>query len=82
MLTALVCQGVLGERLAAHLERAVRSGVDQHALEVLLVLLALYVGQARTSVAAEEIQKYFRDRTEGGDGLSADRRRPVPRRST
>ena len=62
VLTALICQGVLGERLDAHLERAVRNGVDQHALEVMLVLLALYIGQARTSVAGEEIQKFFRAR--------------------
>lgn len=64
ILTALICDGVLGERLVAHLERAVRCGVDQHALEVLLTLLALYVGQARTSVAAETVQQFFRDRTE------------------
>ncbi|WP_372435820.1 hypothetical protein [Subtercola lobariae] len=54
-----MCDGVLGERLHAHLERAVRNGVDQHALEVLMVLLSLYAGQARTSIAAEEIQRFF-----------------------
>ena len=62
ILTALICQGVLGERLDAHLERAVKNGVGQHALEVLMVLLSLYAGQARTSVAAEEIQRFFRNR--------------------
>ena len=67
VLTALICEGVLGERLDAHLERAVRNGVDQHGLEVLMVLLSLYIGQARTSVAAEDIQKFFRDRAESGD---------------
>ena len=51
ILTALICQGVLGERLDAHLERAVNNGVDQHVLEVLMVLLSLYADQARTSVA-------------------------------
>ncbi len=66
ILTALICDGVLGERLVAHLDRAVRNGVDQHALEVLMVLLSLYAGQARTSVAAETIQQYFRDRAEPG----------------
>lgn len=67
VLTALICEGVLGERLVAHLERAVRNGVDQHAIEVLLVLLAIYVGQERTSVAAEEVEKFFRGRAGRGD---------------
>jgi len=64
ILTALICQGVLGERLNTHLERAVRNGVDQRALEVMTVLLALYAGQARTSLAAEAIQNFFRKRPE------------------
>jgi 4-carboxymuconolactone decarboxylase len=62
ILTALICQGVLGERLDAHLERATKNGLDQRALEILMVILSLYVGQARTSVAAEEIQRFFRSR--------------------
>ena len=41
-----------------------KNGVDQHAIEVLVVLLSLYAGQARTSVAAEEIQRFFRNRTD------------------
>ena len=65
VLTALICQGVLGDRLDTHLDRAVRYGLDEHALEVLMVLLALYAGQARTSIAAEQIQAYFRRRTAG-----------------
>ena len=56
--------GILGGRLTAHLERAVRCGVHQHTLEVLMVLLALYVGQARTSIAAEYIQRFFRARAD------------------
>jgi 4-carboxymuconolactone decarboxylase len=60
ILTALICEGVRGDRLTSHLERAVRVGLDQPALEVLTVLLSLYVGQARTSVAAEEIHRFFR----------------------
>ncbi|MBC7988833.1 MAG: carboxymuconolactone decarboxylase family protein [Luteimonas sp.] len=63
ILSALICEGVLGERLDTHLERAVRNGVNHQALEVLLVLLALYAGQARTSVAAEAIQSFFQKRT-------------------
>ncbi|MGW0435360.1 hypothetical protein ACWDV4_22825 [Micromonospora sp. NPDC003197] len=59
ILTALICEGVRGDRLTTHLERAVRVGLDQPALEVLTVLLSLYVGQARTSVAAEEIRHFF-----------------------
>lgn len=62
ILTALVCEGVRGDRLTTHLERAVRAGLDQPALEVLTVLLSLYVGQARTSVAAEEIHHFFLQR--------------------
>ena len=60
ILTALICQGVYGERLRTHLERAVLTGLDQPALEVLTVLLSLYVGQARTSMAAEAMQDFFR----------------------
>lgn len=60
ILTALICEGVRGNRLTTHLERAVRAGLDEPALEVLTVLLSLYVGQARTSVAAEEIHHFFR----------------------
>ncbi|UED87609.1 hypothetical protein [Streptomyces profundus] len=59
ILTALTCEGVGGTRLTTQLERAVRVGLDQPALEVLTVLLSLYVGQARTSVAAEEIHRFF-----------------------
>ncbi|MGW3855445.1 carboxymuconolactone decarboxylase family protein [Micromonospora arida] len=62
ILTALICEGVRGNRLATHLERAVRAGLDQPAIEVLTVLLSLYVGQARTSVAAEEIRHFFLER--------------------
>lgn len=60
VLTALICQGVQGDRITSHLDRAVRAGLDRDALEVLTVLLALYVGQARTSLAAEAIHDYFR----------------------
>lgn len=60
VLTALICAGVLGDRLTSHLQRAVDAGLDQPALEVLTVLLSLYVGQARTSLAAEVIQDFFR----------------------
>ncbi|MFD4636929.1 carboxymuconolactone decarboxylase family protein [Lentzea sp. NPDC058436] len=64
ILTALICEGVRGNRLTTHLERAVRAGVDQPALEVLTVLLALYVGQARTALAAEEMRLFFTGRHE------------------
>lgn len=71
VLTALICQGVLGERLNSHLERATRSGLDQQALEVLIVLLALYAGQARTSIAAEAIQNFFQPGPEYRDRESS-----------
>lgn len=63
ILTALICEGVRGTRLTTHLNRAIRVGLDQPALEVLTVLLSLYVGQARTSLAAEEIHRYFQQPT-------------------
>lgn len=66
VITGLICEGVRGDRLTSHLERAVRVGLDQPALEVLTVLLSLYVGQARTSVAAEEIHHFFRTRERHG----------------
>jgi len=69
ILTALICENVRGDRLTTHLERAVRAGLDQSALEVLSVLLSLYVGQARTSVAAEEIHQFFEHRTPGTTAL-------------
>ncbi|WP_381803806.1 hypothetical protein [Streptomyces niveus] len=62
IITALTCQGVRGNRLTTQLERAVRVGLDQPALEVLTILLSLYVGQARTSLAAEEIHDFFQRR--------------------
>lgn len=72
ILSALICDGVLGERLDAHMERAVKNGVNQQALEVLMVLLALYAGQARTSVAAEAVHDFFqkRSKTAGTPGAS------------
>ncbi|MFB8351490.1 hypothetical protein [Streptomyces niveus] len=62
VITALTCEGVRGNRLTTQLERAVRVGLDQPALEVLTILPSLYVGQARTSLAAEEIHDFFQRR--------------------
>jgi 4-carboxymuconolactone decarboxylase len=62
ILTALICEGVRGNRLTTHVERAIRAGLDEPALEVLTVLLSLYVGQARTSLAAEEMHRFFQQR--------------------
>ena len=65
ILTALICEGVLGNRLEAHLQRAVRAGLDQRAIELMVLVLAIYVGQEKTSIAAEEIQRFFRTRGTG-----------------
>ncbi|MFD7116599.1 hypothetical protein ACFWAA_05985 [Streptomyces sp. NPDC059922] len=78
ILTALICEGVRGNRFTTHLERAVRAGLDQPALEVLTVLLSLYVGQARTSLAAEEIHHFFQQPVPDTSAQQAPPERPIP----
>jgi 4-carboxymuconolactone decarboxylase len=55
IITALVAQGVTGDRLVAHLDLARQNGLDDDALTALMVLLASYLGYAHASLAMEII---------------------------
>lgn len=55
VITALVAQGVTGDRLDAHLDLARHNGLDDDALTALMVLLASYLGYAHASLAMEII---------------------------
>jgi 4-carboxymuconolactone decarboxylase len=55
IITALVAQGVTGDRLDAHLDLARHNGLDDDALTALMVLLASYLGYAHASLAMEII---------------------------
>jgi 4-carboxymuconolactone decarboxylase len=55
VITALVAQGVTGDRLGAHLDLARHNGLGDEALTALMVLLAGYLGQPWTSLAMEII---------------------------
>jgi len=55
IITALVAQGVTGDRLGAHLDLARQNGLDDDALTALMVLLASYLGYAHASLAMEII---------------------------
>ena len=54
IVTALVAQGVSGDRLGAHLDLARKNGLDD-ALTALMVLLAGYLGYAHASLGMETI---------------------------
>lgn len=56
IITALVTQGVTGDRLGTHLDLARQHGLDDDALTALAALLAGYVGYPRASLAMEIIQ--------------------------
>ncbi len=51
MITALVAQGVFDDRLSIYAALAGRQGLDADALTELMILLAGYLGYARTSIA-------------------------------
>lgn len=55
VITALVAQGVTGDRLRAHLDLARQNDLDDDALTALMVLLAGYLGYAHASLAMETI---------------------------
>lgn len=55
IITALVAQGVTGDRLATHVRLARQNGLDHNALTALLLLLAGYLGYPRASLAMETI---------------------------
>ena len=60
IVTALVCQGVSGDRLTTHLDRAVAAGVSHEGLTVLMTVIAAYAGQAHASLGAETIEQHLR----------------------
>ena len=55
VITALVAQGITGDRLRAHLDLARQNGLEDDALTALMVLLAGYLGYAHASLAMEII---------------------------
>lgn len=55
IVTALVAQGVSGDRLGAHLDLARKNGLGDDALTALMVLLAGYLGYAHASLGMETI---------------------------
>ena len=55
IVTALVAQGVSGDRLGAHLDLARKNGLDGDALTALMVLLAGFLGYAHASLGMEAI---------------------------
>jgi 4-carboxymuconolactone decarboxylase len=55
VITAVVAQGVTGDRLAAPLVLARQNGLGDDALTALTVFLAIYLGHARASLAMEII---------------------------
>ncbi len=57
VLTALIAQGVFDDRLSTYAALAGRQGLDLDALSELMVLLAGYLGYARTSLALHAIRE-------------------------
>ena len=57
VVAALVAQGGVEERLRVHIRWALDHGVTPEELEAMGALLAVYVGYARASVAAEMIRE-------------------------
>jgi len=55
VLTALVAQGVSGDRLSTHLQLGRNQGLDEEALIALMALLANYLGYPRASLAMETV---------------------------
>jgi 4-carboxymuconolactone decarboxylase len=56
VVSALTTLGGVDPRLRSHLRFAMHNGVSRSELEELFVLLALYVGYARASVAMEALR--------------------------
>lgn len=59
VLAAMVSQGVSGDRLSTHLQMAVDNGLDEDALSTLMILMSLYAGLARASLAMETVHDLF-----------------------
>jgi 4-carboxymuconolactone decarboxylase len=56
VVTALVAQGAVDERLRGHVRWAIEHGSSREELEALVTLLAVYVGFPRASVAMEIVR--------------------------
>lgn len=56
VLTALVSQGVGGDRLSTHLQLAIDNGLDEDALTALITLVGTYAGLPRASAAMEAVR--------------------------
>jgi 4-carboxymuconolactone decarboxylase len=56
VVTALIAQGGVEERLRGHVRWAVEHGVKPEELEAIVTLLAVYVGFPRASVASEIVR--------------------------
>ncbi|MEX2612162.1 MAG: carboxymuconolactone decarboxylase family protein [Gaiellaceae bacterium] len=70
VLTALVTQGGVDERLRVHTRWALDHGLTPEELEAMATLLAVYVGYPRASVAMEAIREVVA--TESGDATEDD----------
>ena len=57
VITALVAQNVIDQRLTTYLSLARRTGLNEEALTELLVLLTAYLGQPYTSLAMEAVRR-------------------------
>jgi len=57
VVTALIAQGGVEERLRGHVRWAIDHGSNRDELEALAALLAVYVGYARASVGLEIIRE-------------------------
>jgi 4-carboxymuconolactone decarboxylase len=66
VLTALVTQGGVEDRVRVHTRWALDHGVTPEALEAMATLLAVYVGYPRASVAMEIVREVVK--AEGADG--------------
>ncbi len=60
IITALTAQGVTGDRLTTHLQRAQDEGLDVDALTGLTILLASYLGYPKASLAMETLHQMDR----------------------
>jgi 4-carboxymuconolactone decarboxylase len=60
IITTLTAQGVVGDRLAAHVRLAQQNGLDRNALTALMILLAGYLGYAHASLAMQTVNNLDR----------------------
>jgi len=65
VVTALITQGGVGERLRGHVRWAVEHGVTPAELDAIVALLAVYIGYPRASVAGEIVQEELARLTDG-----------------